>query len=169
MQVLLLDWSAPDTEEHLEPLFCDLEEAAARRQEAAEAGQEAQARTEVHGVPADVVLAGPSARHGAHGQGGNSNGGDSAAAKYDKCGKCDSVASKYGKCDSIASKYGNGGSAAAALPPRLQRCDPPAALAMSAWASYLPQRCYPPAALARVFRLCGLTIGWYADCMLIAC
>jgi hypothetical protein len=153
MQVLLPDWSAPDTEEHLEPLFCDLEEATARRQEAAEepvarrqeaaeADQEAQARTEVHGVPADVVLAGPSARHGAQGQGH-----DSDAAKY---GKYDSIASKYGKCDSVASKYGKGDSAAAALPPRLLRC-------------------YPPAALARVFRLCGLTIGWYADCMLIAC
>jgi hypothetical protein len=138
MQVLLPDWSAPDTEEHLEPLFCDLEEAAARRQEEAEA----QARTEVHGVPADVVLAGPSARHGAQGQGDAVD-----AAKY---GKYDSIASKYGKCDSVTSKYGNGDSAAAALPPRLLRC-------------------YPPAALARVFRLCGLTIGWYADCMLIAC
>jgi hypothetical protein len=29
MQVLLPDWSVPDTEEHLEPLFCDLEEAVA--------------------------------------------------------------------------------------------------------------------------------------------
>jgi cellobiose-specific phosphotransferase system component IIB len=138
MQVLLPDWSAPDTEEHLEPLFCDLEEAAARRQEAAEAEAEAQARTEVHGVPADVVLAGPSARHDAQD--------DSDAAKY---GKYDSISSKYGKCDSVTSKYGNGDSAAAALPPRLLRC-------------------YPPAALARVFRLCGLTIGWYADCMMIA-
>ncbi len=145
MQVLLPDWSAPDTEEHLEPLFCDLEEAAARRQEAAEEAAEAQARTEVHGVPAVVVLAGPSARHDAQGQGDDSN--DSDAAKY---GKYDSAASKYGKCESVTSKYGNGDSAAAALPPRLLRC-------------------YPPAALARVFRLCGLTIGWYADCMLIAC
>jgi len=153
MQVLLPDWSAPDTEEHLEPLFCDLEEAVARRQEAAEeaaarrqeeaeADQEAQARTEVHGVPADVALAGPSARHGAQGQGDAVD-----AAKY---GKYDSISSKYGKCDSVTSKYGNGDSAAAALPPRLLRC-------------------YSPAALARVFRLCGLTIGWYADCMLIAC
>ena len=141
MQVLLPDWSAPDTEEHLEPLFCDLEEAVARRQEAAEADQEAQARTEVHGVPADVVLAGPSARHGAQGQG--------HAVDASKYGKGDSAASKYGKCDSVTSKYGNGDSAAAALPPRLLRC-------------------YPPAALARVFRLLGLTIGWYADCM-IAC
>ena len=155
MQVLLPDWSVPDTEEHLEPLFCDLEEAVARRQEAAEADQEAQARTEVHGVPADVVLAGPSARHGAQGQGDDSN--DSDAAKYgkgdsisSKYGKYDSISSKYGKCDSVTSKYGNGDSAAAALPPRLLRC-------------------YSPAALARVFRLCGLTIGWYADCMLIAC
>ena len=142
MQVLLPDWSAPDTEEHLEPLFCDLEEAAARRQEAAEAEAEAQARTEVHGVPADVVLAGPSARHGAQGQGD--------AVDASKYGKFDSATSKYGKYDSVTSKYGNGDSAAAALPPRLLRC-------------------YPPAALARVFRLCGLTIGWYADCMLIAC
>ena len=142
MQVLLPDWSAPDTEEHLEPLFCDLEEAAARRQEAAEAEAEAQARTEVHGVPADVVLAGPSARHGAQAQGD--------AVDASEYGKFDSATSKYGKYDSVTSKYGNGDSAAAALPPRLLRC-------------------YPPAALARVFRLCGLTIGWYADCMLIAC
>ena len=141
MQVLLPDWSAPDTEEHLEPLFCDLEEAAARRQDAAEEAAEAQARTEVHGVPADVVLAGPSARHGAQGQGD--------AVDASKYGKYDSAASKYGKCDSVTSKYGNGDSAAAALPPRLLRC-------------------YSPAALARVFRLCGLTIGWYADCRLIA-
>jgi hypothetical protein len=99
MQVLLPDWSAPDTEEHLEPLFCDLEEAAARRQEAAEADQEAQARTEVHGVPADVVLSGPSARHDAQGQGD--------AVDASKYGKFDSATSKYGKFDSVTSKYGN--------------------------------------------------------------
>ena len=132
MQVLLPDWSVRDTEEHLEPLFCNLGEAVARREVAAEAAEAA----EVHGVPADVVLAGPSAQHGAPGQGGDSNGGDSTAAKY---GKGDSAAAKYGKCDSTA-RYGKGD---AALPPRLLRG-------------------YPPAALARVLRLFGLTIGWYA-------
>ena len=147
MQVLLPDWSVRDTEEHLEPLFCNLGEAVARREVAAEAAEAA----EVHGVPADVVLAGPSAQHGAPGQGGDSsgdsNGGDSTAAKYGKgdstaakYGKGDSAAAKYGKCDSTA-RYGKGD---AALPPRLLRG-------------------YPPAALARVLRLFGLTIGWYAD------
>ena len=146
MQVLLPDWSVPDTEEHLEPLFCDLGEAVARRQVAEEAAVAAEA-AEVHGVPADVVLAGPSAQHGAPGQGGDSNGGDSIAIKYGKgdstatkYGKDDSAAAKYGKCDSTAARYGKGD---AALPPRLLRG-------------------YPPAALARVLRLFGLTIGWYA-------